>query len=628
MRRTSRGSIQVRRRTIALVGELCRRLALFRSRPTLYGEVRKLEAAMRIGITTTALLAFVTIFVPDAFATLSVTAPPAGSTTISAGNDYATQVIGDAWDMNNVQDIDTDESALLSPQTIAGGIFSATNTDTVGACNAYFYPLFMGYGTQTVAIARGQRFPIDNSQYRYLTMKLKATAGASAQQDRIFYYENGDSTGNGRLGGTSLGNVTPNAWNVQTWDLATDTLPPPYFTWTSLSQVRGIRVALCNAGSPNLQVDWIRITAPPSAGQSYTVTWTDTGSTTTYAITAIDGDMARYQFATGISGTSYSANFSRLAPGDYHVEVKRADNTTATSTGVVHVNIPPQVNISAPSVRGEPAKSYAITQQGGQWGPMSATDFAAVVNFKNVVYTNPVGSFSGRPLNNDPEFIMKTAGHTIDASLYRSACFTQQVFGTRSVGSGSVARFFWGPSSSSVSTTTDIVLGNGLVEYCLPDLADTAAVPLVPGSPQPWAGNIGYFRMDPDELTPAGGCSTPQTCFDVRLDSIILAPFATASPIYTVHWTVTDADFVSGGSIQIFLDPDTTFDNGNEIGVATVPYTAGSYTLVADKSIPNGTYYLVLLADDGRNAVAQYAGGKIVTDSADIIFRDGFETGT
>jgi hypothetical protein len=573
----------------------------------------------------TALLAVaVAIFSPAAFAALTVTAPPAGLSFISAGNDYATQVIGDAWDMNNTQDVDTDDAIGATSQTFSGGIF--TVVDSAAGCNTGIFPSFMGYGTQTVAMARGQQYPINTSVYRYFTMKIKATGGAAAQNNQVFYFKDGDSRGGTNLlGATNLKPISPNQWSYVTWDLFTES---SNLAWTSLPYVEGIEVIPCNGGSPNIQIDWIRITAPASSGQSYNVAWTDTGSTTTYTITAIDADGARYQFATGVGGMSYSADFSRLAPGDYHVEVKRADATTALSVGVVHVNFVPQVNIASPSVRGEQSKSYALTQQGVQWAvPMSAVDFQATPHFTNITYANPSfpGSFSGRPTSNDPEFIMKTTGHLIDASLYRSACFTMQVFGPRNIGLGSVARLFWGVNSSSVTTTTDIILGNGLVEYCMPDLADTAAVPLVAGSPQPWAGNLGYFRMDPHELPPPGGCSTPQTCFDVRLDSIILSPFAAANPSYTINLTVTDPDFASGGSIQIFLDPDKTFGNANEIGVATVPYTIGSYKLVADQNIPNGTYYLVLLADDGLNSVPQYAGGKIVTNNSDVIFRDGFE---
>src|SRR5689334_20833937 len=79
---------------------------------------------------------------------LTVTAPPAGSSTISAGNDFATQVIGDAWDMSNPQDVDTDESTNLTAQTFSGGLFSTS----ASTCAASFWPQFTGYGSQIVAI--------------------------------------------------------------------------------------------------------------------------------------------------------------------------------------------------------------------------------------------------------------------------------------------------------------------------------------------------------------------------------------------------------------------------------------------------------------------------------------------
>lgn len=558
-----------------------------------------------------------------ALAALTVTTPSTGSSVISAGNDYATQVIGDAWDMNNVQDIDMDESVGESSQGVSGGVFSIV--DGSSGCNTGFFPLFRGYGSHTVVTARGPQYPINTSIYRYLTMKIRATGGAATQTTQILFFQNGDGTGAASSYADNQ-SLIPNQWMYLTWDLYTQTSSVP---WTTLPRVEGIEIVPCNGGSANIQIDWIRLTAPSSSGQSFNVTWTDTGSNSTYTITAIDADATRYQFASGVSGMAYSADFSRLAAGDYQIEVKRADSVTALGAGVVHVNSAPQVNISAPSVRGEQSKSYAVTQLGGQWAvPMSDADFKSILNFNSHTYSNPLfpGSFYGRPTNFDPGFLMKTTGHPIDASLYRSLCFTQEVFGTRSIGGGSVARLLWGPNVNTigVSTSADIILGNGLVEYCVPDLADMSAVPLESGSPTPWAGTINYFRMDPDEW-PTGGCNTPETCHDVRLDSIILAPFAAAKPAYPIHLTVTDPDYAAGGAIQIYLDPDKTFGNGNEIGVATVPYTIGTFTLVADQNIPNGTYYLAVLADDGRNSVAQYAGGKIVTDNADVIFRNGLE---
>ncbi|MEP6483254.1 MAG: hypothetical protein ABJB01_02310, partial [Rudaea sp.] len=452
-------------------------------------------------------LAYSTIFIGAVFSglpsiaqgALVVTSPSSGAVIIAAGDDYATQVMGDAWDMNNAEDIDTDESLNLTSQTYSGGHFSATDTSAINSCGAYFFPLVMGYGTQTVTVSRGPRFPIDASRYRYFTMKIKQSGGVQSQTDRVIFFQDGDSTVSGTYGSSTFGTVTPNVWNFQTWDFFTDVFSSsPYKPWTMLPKVEGLQIPICNSGSPNLQIDWIRLTSAPTPEQKFTVTWTDSTSST-YSITAIDSDGARFQFAAGVSGNSFGADFSRLAPGDYHVEVKRADGTSAQSMGVVHINAPPQVNVTSPSIRGEQSQSYALTAFGYQWGPMASKDFKSVTNFTNVSYTNPVGSFSARPTNGDPQLVLNTTGHSIDASHYRSICFTQEIFGARSVGLGSVARVFWGVTSSNVAITTDIVLGSGLREYCLPDLADTTNVPLVSGPA--WAGTLGFLRFDPDEFT-------------------------------------------------------------------------------------------------------------------------------
>ena len=444
--------------------------------------------------------------------------------------------MGDAWDMQNAQDIDTDESVESRLADLIPAAISPPPTPVrLNTCSASFVPLEAGFGTQTVTITRGPKFPIDTSKYRYFTMKIRQSGGAAAQTDRVLFYQDGDATINGTYGSSTFGSVTPGLWNFQTWDFFNDVFTTnPYMAWTSLPHVEGLQVFICNSGSPNLQIDWIRLTAAPTAAQKFNVTWTDTTSGS-YAVTAIDSDSARFTLGSGIAGTSYNADFSRLAPGDYHVEVSRS-GATATSTGVVHINTPPQINITSPSERGEQSKSYALTSFGYQWGPMAAKDFKTVTNFTNVSYTNPVGSFSARPTNGDPQLVMNTTGHTIDASLYRSFCFTQEVFGPFSVGQGSVVRVFWGVTQANVAITTDIVIGSGLREYCIPDLADAANVPLVSGPP--WAGTLGFLRFDPDEFTPPAGCNTPQTCHDVRIDSIFLSPFAVANA--DVHSALVD----------------------------------------------------------------------------------------
>ena len=554
----------------------------------------------------------------SAHATLTVTSPPAGSTIVAAGDDYATQVLGNTWDMSDTADVDFDDSVGYSSLAMSGGLLNGTVAAT--GCAAGFFPLFYGY-TTTVKTFPGELHPIDTSHYRFLTMKIRVSGGTAQQPNIPLYFANSDYATSTMYGAGTPKYLSPNVWTIQTWDLNTESSSKP---WNQIPAVQGLEINTCSQGSPTVQVDWIRLTAVPEARQTYTVQWTDTGSATTYTVTAIDGDSARYQLGTGVTATSFTSDFSRLQPGDYTIEVKRADNALATSAGKIHINTPPQFAITTPSIRGEQSQSYAQTVLGNPWGPMDSADFKTIVNFKTQSFTTPAGSFYGRPSNNDPEFIMKTSPTVpINASFYRSACFTQEVFGPRSIGSGSIARFFWGPSQAQVTVSTDIILGSGLQEYCIPDLANADKVPVVSGGP--WTGNLSYFRLDPDEFSPPANCSTPETCHDVRLDSIVLAPFAHASPAYVVHWTVADADYTQGGSITLYLDADETPDNGNEVAIGIVPYTAGSFTVIADGTVPDGEYFLFLRADDDVNAVAHYAGGKIVLQSGDEIFHSDFE---
>ncbi len=572
---------------------------------------------MRIAMIVGGLL----FFTLPAHATLTVTAPPAGSTIVASGDDYATQVLGNAWDMSDSADVDIDDSVGYSSLTVGGGLLNGTIA--ASGCGAGFFPLFFGY-TNTVKTFPGELHPIDTAHYRFLSMKIRVSGGSAQQPNIPLFFQDSDYVSSMMYGAGTPKYISPNMWVIQTWDLDSESSSKP---WNQIPTIQGLEMNTCSQGSPTVNIDWIRLTASPQAEQTYTVQWSDTGTSTTYTVTAIDGDGAQFILGTGIAAKSINADFSRLQPGDYSIQVTRADNATATSAGKIHLNVPPQIQIATPSIRGEQSQNYAQTALGNPWGPMDAADFRSIVNFRTQSFSNPVGSFYGRPSNNDPEFIMKTSASTlIDASYYRSVCFTQEVFGPRSLNAstgGSLARLFWGPSQTQVTTSTDIILGSGLQEYCLPDLADSNKVPVASGGP--WTGNLSYFRLDPDEFTPSANCSTPETCHDVRLDSVVLAPLAHASPTYVATWTVADADYTQGGSITIYLDADEIPFNGNEIAIGILPYTAGSFTVRAG-AVPDGEYFLFLDADDGTNAVSHYAGGKIILQSVDEIFRNGFET--
>ncbi len=544
---------------------------------------------------------------------------PTSSTIVPAGDDFATQVLGNAWDMNDAVDIDTQESAAyVSGMTFSGGIFSgSTLIDGAG-----LFPLYMGIGG-TVNLSRGASHPIDTGRYRYVTIKLRAnTAG---QAVNVYFYLNGDSTVTNTIGVSHYHALPTNQWSIVTIDMVTDLFGP--VQWTDYPQLAGLRVDPANGHPVGFDIDWIRLTAPVST-QNTMVQWTDSGAPggSTYDIAAIDSSGVSYALVNSVSGISYQADMTFLAPGQYTIQVTR-HATAVSGTATFHINNPPQIAITAPSVRGEQSLNFAQTVTGNPWGPMDAADFSVISNFASSNFTTVPNSFYGRPATSDPGWILNLHGNTVDTSLYRSLCFKQEVFGSRSV--GAAARVFWGAGNNLTTSqpiSLDDNLGDTVVsEYCIPDLA---AAPLE-ANPNggTWSGTKAVFRIDPDEFTPPGGCSTMDTCHDVRLDSVILAPFATANPSYTTTWSLTDPETAAGGSVRLLLNPNRTNDLSQSITIATLPYVTGAqqYRFTTKRTIPNATYYVGVQATDGLNTVLQFSGGPIVLDNTDIIFNDGFD---
>ena len=556
-----------------------------------------------------------------AHATVTVTQPTA-STVVEAGDDFATQVLGNAWDMSDAIDVDTQESvAYFTGLTISGGMLTGSTATT----SSGLFPLYPGLNS-TINLSRGANFPIDTTHYRYLTIKIKDSVASP-------FYAYFFPTANNSVFGVTNGFALPaNQWAVISIDMVSNLAPSSAITWTQQSSVMGLRIDPAEGASGvGFNVDWMRLTAPATAAQKTTVTWSDSGSATTYSIIAIDnaGAGTAYTLKTGVSGTSVQADTSLLAPGQYVIQVKRADSTFGNSA-IYRINSPAQVTLTAPSAAGDVSKDFATTVVGNAWGPFAAIDFQTIGNFTNVVYNNPAGSFYGRPTNGDPGWYFNLGGHTIDTGLYRSLCIDQEVLGTRSVGLGSVARVFWGNAPASLTTSQDIVLddnqNNTVVgHYCLRDLA---VVPLE-ASPNggTWSGTKSQLRIDPDEFAPPGGCSTPSACHDVRLDKVTLSPFAQANPGYTFQWTLADADNASE-TIALYLDPDTDPNNGNEILIhsASTATGSGSYAWPGSMSATYGTYNVLIVADDGMNSVSQYAGGQLIVGVSDGIFRNGFDT--
>lgn len=558
---------------------------------------------------------------------LDIIEPSGNNDFVSAGRDYATQVLNNPWDADDAEDVETHRTGNMTAQTFSGGIYSAvTTTDDPG-----FYLLDEGLAG-TTNLSRGEANPIVTADYRYLTVKVRYTATAPGVVDPqgllVYFYEDGSSTVNQHIGLTNYFAISLGSWQILTIDLISQINPGSVYAWTAFPTVKGLRIDPTTSANVKVELDWARLTAstPGPATENFTVTWNDT-QTGPYTISAVDTSGAVAVLATNVNGTSRQVSLANLAPGPWRIRVSRA-GATVDSPGVININNPPRVIVQSPSARGDVANSYSIARLGRPWGPFSAADIDLAPNVTNIRYDDPVGSGSvaGRPLNGDPGLLFKTTGAPIDANLYRSLCFTAQNYVPESFNTASVARIFWGNTLTTMTATKDIFLKLGLHEYCLADLATT---PVEAGAPVAWNGLVQYFRYDPHEMPVPPECASAPSlinCREFRLDRLTLAPFAGGMSGFNYRWTLQDPDSPNA-LVRVLLDPDRIRGNGNEVLVSTNAASsgAGSMATVFPAGITPGLYYVAIEANDGLNTVRSYSTGPLrVLPMVDLIFRDGF----
>lgn len=561
---------------------------------------------------------------------LTIVAPaPASVNTIFPGDDFAASRMADAWDMQDVGDIMLARSVDLANQSVSQGIYGAATTSST----PYFFPLDPGIAS-SVPNHRGASFPVDTLRYRFLTAKIRAFNPSGPQPSppltflQAYFFRDQNAFLTSQIGCSVPGYYTPGpGWQIVTIDLQAGTGCPPYnMPWTS-GPVRGLRIDPVRVAGVRVEVDWLRLTsAAISPLQRFEVVWTDTTGGL-YTVTAVDGTGARFALAENIGGDRIDADFSRLAPGDYRIEVSRT-GATQLSTGVVRIGAPATVKVSNPSSRGDISRSFAQTVTGNPWGPIDPGDFSIVLNLTQLNYANPPGTLTARPTNNDPALFMNTAGTPVNTSLYRSACFTLQIAGSQDVGTGSVARWYWGNTHPTLTASDDIIIESGLNEYCFEDMA---MLPMEGPNQTPWLnGNVNFFRLDPHEFPVSPQCTaspTPANCRDIRLDSVTLSPFAVAAPVLTVAWTHRDEDSASH-LVRVILDANRTPGDGPEHVIATVNRAPGDHQLsvAVPAAVPLGKYYVAIEAQDPQAFARAYSTGPVLVEPAvDQIFASGFQ---
>ena len=117
---------------------------------------------------------------------------------LAEGDDYATRILRDAWDMSEYSDISqyinqSGQASIVKNIQVNDGVFSATSVGNSGTGNnGYFFLLFPGYLTAVHTGKAGSHYPINSSKYHcmYVAMQVDSPPPGSLGNDgfNIFWF--------------------------------------------------------------------------------------------------------------------------------------------------------------------------------------------------------------------------------------------------------------------------------------------------------------------------------------------------------------------------------------------------------------------------------------------------------
>jgi hypothetical protein len=544
-----------------------------------------------------AVLASLSSSSPAAQGTISVTFP----TRLAAAPDFATEVLGDPWDMCNPQDLSPDPAQLIGFSSFSfqtGPCRAAGTTMPVnGVADSSLSLLHPGlWGHALNPGKNGRNFPIDTAKYQVVSYKVTTDA---TEDPQIYWMHNpsGHPAGDG-LGGRVAPQITPGTRLVVA-DLAQSPIPG-LSTWAS-GPVRGFRLDPNSfTAVENFTLHWVRLTPGPNSqlAAKRTITWTGSGAATIVVRDNRDG--AVFPVVSGLSANSYVWNYGVLAPGSYTLTVT---NSSGSGSATFSINNPPSIELTNPSELS--GADYATTVLGNPWDMSGAED----VQLTGLDHLTSL-SFSGGMLHainttNDPIVTLLYHGNNsvpIDTTRFRYLTYWLQVDGPYDLAQGSVARVIWDSLlvAGTAAISQDIIVWPGMNRYTI-DLAtlstavDGGLEPI--GAPELWtAGAKRYLRLDPHEFPQARS---------FHVDEVRLTAKPAAGATFPIQFISNDLDG-DAATVSLYYDADTNPANGRALIASGVPRSAGSFVWNTG-GVPQGEYFIYAEATDGVQSLGRYS---------------------
>jgi hypothetical protein len=607
------------------------------------------------------------------------TASGPSSRTVRSGEDFATTVIGDSWDMSNRDDF----VHMFSNGWASGPSLSNSVVSGVGGTNPTVQIQFEGILGALNSVGRnGWVFPIDANRYTRISFRMRRNRPPhDFDLLQVFWFFDTirtASTVGSKLGlsndfddslGRYVSQSPPASQDGTGYQIYKLDLPGTVFN-RSVGQpyggtARGIALGLGggafapdNMSGAVIDLDWVRLTQQ-GAGTTQRLAWS--GFSGRVTLRATNGSDTIQIFPDNgtrdvdfPSAGSFDWDYGFLPPGTWTVTAAGA--TGGSDSIALVVDAAPVLTFTEPDAGG--GRDFARSVIGDAWDMTNPEDVqrygAQYPPYARGLYeiTGPIFAENGltaTTVGHDPSVELfddsdKAPGRElrVDATTYRHLTFTVDYdhkeldAATALSGTfGGVLRLAWRRADANghpLTVTQDIfVLDGGPHTYSV-DLAtldkictDFTAVPdceLEGGfGADLWTGTMTLFRIDPYE--PA----TPRT---FRLADVTLAADdePNGNGFFLVTWNASDASFAAappgGGApaaanatVDLRYDLDRNAANGFAGAIADdVAATAGQFAWDVS-GVPPGRYYIFAsISDASGNTQGIYSGGIVRTSGA------------
>ena len=534
--------------------------------------------------------------------TITLTSP--NNVTIPESDDYATQVLGDPWDMNNLEDLDIPYN--YSQAQVSNGVWSATTRSATGASTMLQYQSWAN-AYSYVGEKDGRNYPVDSNRFSRLWVRMNT---AQAGQTLLWFFHHLDYNA---AGNSNFFQVQP-GWHIYSIDLRLGG-GGGNGNWTASGPYEGLRLdAPWNTNNNLVQYDWIRLT--PDTGTTVRIAWNYTGAGTnrvnlylSYSPNAGTGN--EYQIANvAASSGSYSWSTTGVAPGTYYVHAEM--NGAVSSSGPLYVNTSPLLKVDAPSpLSGE---DYAQKQLNTAWSGSNCGQFVLTRNIANLT----CGAYiQGVPTNNDPQTYWLNGDYTnaIDTNRYRYlnirlliAPPAQRPWAPFNGG----PRILWNDGSGWQQTLFIV----GSYNEWIPAAWDMRNVPREGGGAG-WTGSVSSLRFDPlEEDASYGAPALLPAAFLMENSHLMSEPYS--GPGTLIRWTPLQGS----GTVDLYWDQDNSGYNGTAIAMG-VPLSQG-FAAWDTSALANGSYYVYAVAHDAYNSSHFYSLVPLVVDhsSPSTLFTD------